>query len=211
MSTSATVASAAAVAATTKMSATDCPADLAPIIAWAKENPWSKEKMSGGGAGETGKQPKDLERAEGNKWRKRWKNDGVDTSQWTTIVGEGLVKETLEARGYKAWKPKTLDGYEPDWETDDFMVEVKSRTWNTTGTAGEKVLGTPYKYASIPRIYKKPLIIVLVAYQERELRQGKTSIIGEGVNDEQRQILECYKGLGITYQGLTDWFRELGW
>ena len=45
------------------------------------------------------------------------------------------------------------------------MVEVKSRSWCTTGTAGEKVR-VPYKYADIPNLYNKPLMIVCVAYQE---------------------------------------------
>ena len=189
----------------------ECRADLKPIVAWAKANTFRLSQYDGQASTVQGHEPKELERIEGNKWRKIWKNDCSQTGQWTTIVGEGLVKVTLEACGYRVWKPEKKEGFEPDWETNDFIVEVKSRTWNTTGTAGEKVLGTPLKYAAIPRVYKKPLIIILVAYQEHELRHGKTKIIGEEVKFEQKQILEFYNTLGISYYGLTDLFREIGW
>lgn len=55
-----------------------------------------------------------------------------------------------------------------DLETDDFVIEVKTRNYTTSGTVGEKILGVPFKYIDVPKIYKKPLKIVLVGYQEYE-------------------------------------------
>ena len=54
---------------------------------------------------------------------------------------------------------------------------MKTHTWCTTGTAGEKILGVPFKYSELPRLYGKPLKIICVAYQERELY--KFGVIGE--------------------------------
>lgn len=56
----------------------------------------------------------------------------------------------------------------PDLECDDYVYEIKSRTYSTSGTAGEKILGVPLKYSEVPILYGKPLKIILVAYQEQE-------------------------------------------
>ena len=80
----------------------------------------------------------------------------------------------LEKIGKIVKRPEKKNHYLPDWETDDAIWEVKTRNWNTPGTAGEKVLGVPYKYSDIPRLYGKPLKIVLVAYQEHEFINGHT-------------------------------------
>ena len=48
------------------------------------------------------------------------------------------------------------------------FFEVKCRTYLTTGTAGEKILGTPKKYCKVYLKYKMPLYIILVGYQEKE-------------------------------------------
>ena len=66
---------------------------------------------------------------------------------WTTLLGENLVHDVLVLRGENPRKPKRMNGYEPDWETDEYIWEVKTRNWTTAGTAGEKVLGTMYKYS----------------------------------------------------------------
>jgi hypothetical protein len=68
----------------------------------------------------------------------------------------------------RVWRPKTINGYKPDWETEDGIYDAKTRNWTTSGTAGEKILGTPYKYANVPIDYGKPLYIVTIAYQEYE-------------------------------------------
>ena len=61
-----------------------------------------------------------------------------------------------------------IQGVHPDWETEDAIWEVKTRNWSVPGTAGEKILGVPYKYSDVPELYGKPLKIVCVAYQEWE-------------------------------------------
>lgn len=93
--------------------------------------------------------------------------------QWTNRYGEELVRFLLRELDYgvKERKPIfTINGkkQKPDIETKEAIWEIKTRNWTTSGTAGEKILGTPLKYSEIPIIANKPLYIVLVAYQEYE-------------------------------------------
>jgi len=104
----------------------------------------------------------------GNNMIKEYCGYSKITKQWTTILSEFIVKKILEKKGFIVNKPKKINNFKPDWETEECIYEVKSRTYSTSGTAGEKILGVPFKYASIPRLYNKPLKIVLVGFQEQE-------------------------------------------
>ena len=143
------------------------------------------------------------ERAWGNKMI-----GAINNGQWTTKLGEGLVRETLERLGETVHRPQTMNHYSPDWETDSCIYEVKTRNWTTSGTAGEKVLGTMYKYSDIPRLYGKPLKIVCVGYQQWELEHGNTKIFGD-VSDEKRAFLDLAKSLNIVYVKFTDLISQL--
>lgn len=115
---------------------------------------------------------------------KKWGNDmigQINNGQWTTLLGEKLVFDVLKARGENPRKVIRMDGFEPDWETDEYVYEVKTSNWWVSGTAGEKVYGTFIKYQNIPELYGKPLRIVCVAYQEEELTNGKTRYFGENI------------------------------
>ena len=122
---------------------------------------------------------------------------------WTTRLGEQLVKEHLIRLGENPIRPMKKGGYQPDWETDEYIYEVKTRTWCTTGTAGEKVLGSMYKYSDVPELYGKPLRIVCVAFQEYELTHGNTKIFGE-VGQTKQRMLQLGKELGIEYVKFSD-------
>ncbi|MDD2871159.1 MAG: hypothetical protein PHS49_04145 [Candidatus Gracilibacteria bacterium] len=144
----------------------------------------------------------------------------VDNKQWTTKLCENAVKELLENLGYKnvknarKLKSSVCDKeYNPDFECDDFVWEVKGRSWTTPGTAGEKILGTPLKYSEIPRLYKKPLKIVTVGYQEWEAKNGFAC--GDLINptkrgtEELNKMMVLFKKLKIEYVGFTDMLEEL--
>ena len=156
---------------------------------------------------------------ESNKIEKEWGNNKVNSifrkgfkkniSNWTTLLGEGIVKKIFEYNGKKIWKPKKINGYCPDWETEEEIIEVKTRNWTTPGTAGEKVLGVPFKYSDIPRLYNKKLIIVCVAYQEWELTHGKTKIFNEDVSIEKKIMLSMWKSLKIEYVKFSDLIKNL--
>lgn len=150
------------------------------------------------------KNKKQDERRWGNEMRTRISQKTKETSNWTTIVGEYLVKETLERTGRQVWRPSICDGCLPDWETMDAMWEVKTRTWNTSGTAGEKILGVPYKYANVVRSYGKPLRIVCLAYQETEADK-KWSLFAPQ-KTEQRALVNVWDVLGIRFIRFSDLF-----
>ena len=74
--------------------------------------------------------------------------------------GEILVKEYYILKGeFKTDKPEKQGGHDLDLETFKEMIEVKTGSYFTTGTAGEKIYGIFYKYAAVPRLYEKPLLL----------------------------------------------------
>ena len=148
-------------------------------------------------------------RVHANAEEKKWGQQviGRDSKNWTTQLGENLVRDILALKGENPRRPRRLKGYAPDWETDNAIWEVKTRSWTTSGTAGEKVYGTMYKYADISEIYGKPLKIVCVAYQEWELVNGTTKIFGtESVR--QQKFLDLARICDINYIKFRDILPE---
>ena len=145
-----------------------------------------------------------LERGWGNKMIGVCDTSVSINNQWTTNLGENLVKDVLTYyHGKNVTRPKIKSHYRPDWETEDAIWEVKTRNWTTTGTAGEKVFGVPYKYSDIPDLYGKPLKIVCVAYQEWELTYGNTRVFGD-VSDKKKDMLEYWRDLQIEFVKFSD-------
>jgi hypothetical protein len=142
------------------------------------------------------------QKKEAEKKEKAWGNCMIhqtNNGQWTTLLGENLVYDILQLRGENPKKVSRKNGFEPDWETDKYMYEVKTSNWCVSGTAGEKVYGTFIKYQNIPELYGKPLRIVCVANQEEELTNGKTVYFGENVTEKTQQLLNLAKVWGIEY------------
>lgn len=138
---------------------------------------------------------------------KKWGNDMIgqeNNGQWTTKLGEGLVYDVLQLRGENPRKPLRKGGFEPDWETDEYIYEVKTSNWWVDGTAGEKVLGTFIKYQDIPELYGKPLRIVCLAKQEEELTNGKTVYFGKNITKKTQQLLDIATSWKIEYVRFSD-------
>lgn len=141
-------------------------------------------------------------------------------NQWTTQLCQDLVKEALIKLGRKNVKSTTSKKstlrpkkYSPDLECDDYVYEVKGRSWTTTGTAGEKILGVPLKYGEVPRLYHKPLQIILVGYQEYEAKEGFAFgdlLDKNNQTKELKESLAFYKEQNIEYVGFTDILKNLG-
>ena len=144
---------------------------------------------------------------EAKKQEKDWGNSmigQINNGQWTTKLGENLVYDVLKLRGENPIKVIKKNGYEPDWETDNYIYEVKTSNWWVDGTAGEKVLGTCIKYQEIPELYGKPLRIVCVAYQEYELEYGKISYFGKNITQKTQQVLDLVRSWNIEYIKFSD-------
>lgn len=155
---------------------------------------------------------------------KKWGNKVMSTKdgkQWTTKLCQDLVKEALIKLGRenvrKTGQVKSSireKKYDPDLECDKYVYEVKGRSWCTPGTAGEKILGVPLKYGEVPRLYKKPLKIILVGYQEYEAREmwGFGDLLdSKNQTKELREALAYHKKHKIEYVGFTDILKKIGY
>ena len=152
-----------------------------------------------------------------------WGNKIIGTTdyvQWTTKLCQDLTIEALSCLERKNVKrAKSMHSsirdknYEPDVECDDYIYEVKGRNWSTPGTAGEKILGTPLKYGELPRLYKKPLQIILVGYQEYEAKKGFAFgdlLDKNNQTPELQESLAFYKEQEIEYIAFTDILKKIG-
>ncbi len=169
-------------------------------VEWALNKPSRKlEKKKG----ETITKQKEFYRNQ----EKQWGNFMIgqeNNGQWTTLLGEQLVYDVLQLRGENPRKPIAKGGFQPDWETDEFIYEVKTSNWWVDGTAGEKVYGTFIKYQEIPNLYGKPLKIVCVANQEYEFINGKTKYFGENITEKTKQVLDLARSWNIEYVKFSD-------
>lgn len=123
--------------------------------------------------------------------------------QWTNRFGEILCEEIFMLLGKNISKPVKQNNLQPDIETDDAIVEAKICTYYTSGTANEKIMGVPYKYADVPQLYNKPLIIFCMGGAEWICREQYGIFEGEKCTLTKKQILDFYKTLNITFMNAT--------
>jgi len=173
-------------------------------IEWATNKPEKIIKKEGITIEEQKKQVQENEKQWGNKMINQ-----INNGQWTTLLGEGLIYDVLMLLGENPRKVQRKKGFEPDWETDNYIVEVKTSNWWVGGTAGEKVYGTFIKYQEIPELYNKPLKIICVANQEYELEYGKTKYFGENITKKTQQLLDLAKTWNIEYVRFSDFVRPV--
>lgn len=142
------------------------------------------------------------------------------SGQWTTVVGERLHGELQTMLGQTYIKPHNIHGYQPDGETENCIWEVKTQTYFTSGTAGEKILGVPFKYADVPVWYQKPLKIVCLGGAERDGRLQYGILPGGGgsgtvdeknpMTENRQKILNFWRNeLNIEYIGATDLMQQI--
>jgi hypothetical protein len=129
--------------------------------------------------------------------------------QWTNKFGEHLCEEIFTLKGKSVTKPANKQHYQPDSEVDDAILEAKAQTFYTSGTAGEKILGSPFKYADVPILYGKPLKIICMGGAEKVCREQYGNLPGEKSSSQKKKILECFREIGIEYVGATDILRSL--
>tara|TARA_B100000925_G_scaffold290886_1_gene277233 strand:- start:2410 stop:3006 length:597 start_codon:yes stop_codon:yes gene_type:complete len=126
---------------------------------------------------------------------------------WSGPFGEHYIYSVLINRGNEARRPDPMNGFTPDWECDDYIYEVKTRNYTSTGSIGEKALGIPLKYCEIPELYKKPLKIVLVGKMEFEgiHKYGiiKNDNYSQNISEIKQKLIDVYKGFGIEFIGAS--------
>jgi hypothetical protein len=112
--------------------------------------------------------------------------------QWTNKFGEHLCEEIFTLLGKQVSKPVNKQHYQPDAEVDDAILEAKAQTFFTSGTAGEKILGVPFKYRDIPTLYSKPLLIICMGGAEKSCREEYGTLSGSRCNETAQKLLNYY-------------------
>ena len=129
--------------------------------------------------------------------------------QWTNRFGEYLCQEIYTLMGKDVYKPMKKEHYQPDCEIDTNIIEVKTGTFHTSGTAGEKILGCPFKYAEIPDLYSKPLTILCIGGAEKVCREQYGNLAGSKCSIQKKRFLDFFKENKIEYIGATDVLTSL--
>jgi hypothetical protein len=129
--------------------------------------------------------------------------------QWTNKFGEHICEEIYFLLGKAVSKPVKKENYQPDSEVDDAILEAKAGTFYTSGTAGEKILGCPFKYAEIPDLYGKPLKIVCMGGAEKVCRESYGNLPGGKCSLQKKKFLDFFRENRIEYIGASDILRSL--
>jgi len=129
--------------------------------------------------------------------------------QWTNKFGEHICEEIYSLLGKDVSKPVKKEHYQPDSEVDDAIIEAKTQTFYTDGTAGEKILGCPFKYAEIPELYGKSLKILCIGGAERVCRERYGNLPGKKCSPQKKKFLSFFRENRIEYIGASDILRSL--
>jgi hypothetical protein len=124
--------------------------------------------------------------------------------QWTNKFGEHICEELYMVLGSTVTKPEKKEHYQPDLQTEHVIIEAKAGTFHTGGTAGEKILGCPFKYADIPSLYGKPLKIVCMGGAELVCREQYGNLQGVKTTVQKNKFLDFFRQHHIEYIGATD-------
>lgn len=124
--------------------------------------------------------------------------------QWTNLFGEYVCEEIYTLIGKEVSKPNKKENFQPDYEIDDAIIEAKTQTYYTRGTACEKILGCPFKYADIPSLYSKPLKIMCIGGAEKLCREYYGNLDGSKCSTQKKVFLDFYKEQQIVYVGATE-------
>lgn len=152
---------------------------------------------------------KALEDAWGQQMLKTHRPDLKLDKQWTNRFGEYICEEMYILQGNNVSKPAKKEHYQPDIEADNVIVEAKTQTYYTNGTAGEKILGCPFKYADIPGLYNKPLKIVCMGGAEKVCRESYGNLPGMKCTPQKQKYIQFFKENNVEYLGATDILRGL--
>ena len=129
--------------------------------------------------------------------------------QWTNKFGEHLAEEIYTLQGKTVSKPVKKNHYQPDSEVEDAIVEAKAQTFYTSGTAGEKILGCPFKYAEIPDLYGKPLKILCMGGAEKVCKESYGNLPGAKCSPQKMKFLDFFRENRIEYVGASDILMSL--
>ena len=121
---------------------------------------------------------------------------GITRSQWSSIFGEEVVQSIIRQLGGEILsihpRVQGFNRHILDIETKNAYIEVKTRNYTTNGTAGEKIYGAPHKYRDVYMTTGKPLLVILVGYQEQEAT-NKMKLFTQETYSYRRFLWEEYR------------------
>jgi hypothetical protein len=129
--------------------------------------------------------------------------------QWTNKFGEHICEELYTFLGNDIKKPIIKEHYQPDLEIDDAIIEVKTGTYYTSGTAHEKILGCAFKYSEVPELYNKPLKIICVGGAEKLCKNNYGILEGSKCSPQKKKYIDFFKENKIEYVGITSILESL--
>jgi hypothetical protein len=129
--------------------------------------------------------------------------------QWTNKFGEHICEEILLLYNHTVSKPKNINHFQPDLQTETTIWEAKTGTYFTPGTAGEKILGSPFKYADIPTLYEKPLKILCMGGAEQLCRNQYGNLPGSKCTPQKQKFLDFFKDNQIEFVAASDMLTNL--
>jgi hypothetical protein len=152
---------------------------------------------------------KKLEDEWGRTIFKKKRPDLVLDGQWTNMFGQHVCEELFTILQKHPRKPEKKENKQPDIEIDELIIEVKTCTYFTTGTANEKILGVPFKYADVPELYGKPLHIYCLGGAETASRTQYGNLPGEKMTETKKKMIHFYKEMKIEFIGISDILKKL--
>jgi len=155
------------------------------------------------------KKYKELEDKWGQEMLRKRRPDLKLDKQWTNKFGEHICEEIYTLLGKVVSKPVKKEHYQPDHEVDDAILEAKAGTFHTSGTAGEKILGTPFKYAEVPYLYSKQLKIVCMGGAEKVCRESYGNLPGAKCSPIKKIFLDFFCENRIQYIGASELLSSL--
>ena len=129
--------------------------------------------------------------------------------QWTNKFGEHICEELYLLKGMDVTTPMKKEHFQPDLEVQNEIIEVKTGTFYTSGTAAEKILGCPFKYADIPELYGKPLKIICMGGAEKICREDYGNLLGEKCTTTKKEYLDFFRKNRIEYIGASDILKSI--
>lgn len=141
--------------------------------------------------------------------------------QWTGIFGETLVKEIFTELGFSISKPVKRGQRQPDLEVeatseyrrdlwlpggipfpDTAIIEVKTGTYWTGGTALQKISAVPRIYKKVPELYQKPLIVVCISAAEKYA--VREELLGEDISSTAKEDRDIDNSRNIYFMGFSE-------
>lgn len=153
---------------------------------------------------------------ERQKCENAWLNEKIGMANGSGKLGERIANALLSVLGDKVLPGKRIKHYDvndsrcliPDAETDTHIIEIKTQTYFTPGTAGEKILAAPRKYNWVPRVSTKKVMIICIAHAEEIARRAKL-FHGESEAPEDHQYHQLETQQGIEFIAGSDLLKRI--